>query len=276
MAKLDRLVWAAGFAVRAFGLRIGVRVDHEGVLSRASGLLPPGAVRMDDPAEVDHLFSVVSGPEDGTGRRRRGGRRYALLYGDGTRLVRTVNAAELWSAYGDELEALVASSSPTHRFVHAGAVVWRERAIVLPGPSWAGKTTLTRALVERGAALLSDEYAVLDARGRVHPWPRPFAVKEGGSTRRLPAEEMGAVAELAAPLGAVVVTRYRRGAAFEPRELGPGRAVRELLRQAVSSRVRAAEDLEELAEAVEAIPAWSSVRGEAAEAADGILALLEP
>ena len=51
----------------------------------------------------------------------------------------------------------------------AGVVGWENRAIVMPGASFAGKTTLVRAWLEAGATYYSDEFAVLDRAGRVHP-----------------------------------------------------------------------------------------------------------
>ncbi|MDA8067374.1 MAG: hypothetical protein M0T77_01995, partial [Actinomycetota bacterium] len=52
-------------------------------------------------------------------------------------------------------------------FVHAGVVAAGGAAIVLPGHSFAGKSTLVEALVRAGADFYSDEYAMFDADGRV-------------------------------------------------------------------------------------------------------------
>ena len=69
-------------------------------------------------------------------------------------------------------------------FVHAGVVGWKGRALVLPGKSGAGKTTLVAELIRAGATYYSDEYAVLDERGRVHPYARPLAVRVDGRRQR--------------------------------------------------------------------------------------------
>lgn len=63
-----------------------------------------------------------------------------------------------------------------HVYVHAGVVTVGNRAIVLPGLSRAGKSTLVLALVEQGAALASDELLVLDP-GSAELLPFPRAVK---------------------------------------------------------------------------------------------------
>jgi hypothetical protein len=59
--------------------------------------------------------------------------------------------------------------------LHAGAVSWRRRGVVLPAPPDAGKTTLTAGLVRAGFRYLTDEAAFVDlTTGLLHPFPRPL------------------------------------------------------------------------------------------------------
>ena len=44
----------------------------------------------------------------------------------------------------------------------------------MPGLSFSGNMTLVRAVVEAGAVYYSDEHAMLDEVGRVHPYARPL------------------------------------------------------------------------------------------------------
>ena len=87
----------------------------------------------------------------------------------------------------------IALHAPNHVFVHAGVVGVEDRAIVLPGRSFAGKTTLVAALVKAGAEYWSDEYAVLDADGLVHPYPKPLSVRinDTRETDEQPVESLG-------------------------------------------------------------------------------------
>jgi len=63
-------------------------------------------------------------------------------------------------------------------FLHAGAVVLNGRAYVLVGPPGAGKTSMVGVLLRRGAAYLSDEVALFDAKaGTVYPFALPMTVK---------------------------------------------------------------------------------------------------
>src|SRR5205085_12389371 len=110
-------------------------------------------------------------------------------------------------------------------FVHAGVVGWNGRAIILPGKSMSGKSTLVAALVRAGATYYSDEYAVFDAQGRIHPYARPLSLRgeEGAPAKRCPAQELGGTPGNG-PLrvGLVAAADYRPGASWRPRPLPAG------------------------------------------------------
>ena len=67
-----------------------------------------------------------------------------------------------------DLQLHVAEQARRRLFVHAGVVGWKGRAIVIPGRSFTGKTTLVAELVRAGASYYSDEYALIDSRGKIH------------------------------------------------------------------------------------------------------------
>jgi hypothetical protein len=93
--------------------------------------------------------------------------------------------AALEAALSD-LELWIAEHADDGVFVHAGCVAFDGRAIVLPGSTHSGKTTLTRALLDAGAVYLSDEYAIVDGDGRVRPYVRPLSLRDAtGRVRRL-------------------------------------------------------------------------------------------
>src|SRR5687768_17180193 len=156
MQKLDRLGWAAGVCVEAYGVRIGVRVTAPDVPADVRACLPPGCRPAASPF-VDHLFSLrLGGPGP-----RPGSRSFYLLHAGLQLAARTANRAEALAALENALQATVAAHARGRVFVHAGVVGWRGRAIVLPGRSFAGKSTLVRALLAAGATYYSDEFAVL-------------------------------------------------------------------------------------------------------------------
>ncbi len=63
--------------------------------------------------------------------------------------------------------------------VHAGAVTGPTGALLVAGRSGQGKSSLVLGLVRQGYALLSDELALLDRDGQVHPYPRAVHVRPG-------------------------------------------------------------------------------------------------
>src|SRR4051794_30136940 len=104
MVKLDRLGWAAGISVRAYGLRIGLRATSADLLARAAERRPPGW-RPANSAVVDQLYSLIAGAE----APPAGVRRYQLLYSGAGRLARTLDPDELLEALDDNLRLYVAA-----------------------------------------------------------------------------------------------------------------------------------------------------------------------
>lgn len=157
--------------------------------------------------------------------------------------------------------------------MHAGEVALGDAALVIPGESFTGKTTLVRALVEAGATYFSDEYAVLDADGRVHPYVRPLSVRsvDGTSRERDVGELGGAAARHSARLAALIVTRYRAGADWQPYRLSTGEGVLAMLANTAPAQERPAESLRALTRAVAGATVLKSDRGEARTVASAML-----
>src|SRR5256714_4105627 len=209
MRKIDRLVWAAGFAFESFGVRVGVRATDAPTLELLTGCLPPGWKPL-RARIVERLYSLHAP----AATARRGVRRFRVLYGDHVRLARSFEIEDVLEAFESHLQMYVAVEARRGLFVHAGAVGWRGRAVVLPGRSYSGKSTLVAELVRAGATYYSDEYAVLDARGRVHPFRRPLSMREegGGKLRVSPDTLEGPTGVAPLPVGLVVVSEYKSGA----------------------------------------------------------------
>jgi hypothetical protein len=276
MAKLDRLGWTAGVTFRSYGVRIGIRTTDPAVLETIAAQLPPGAVES-RARVVDRLYSIVVG---GNGPRA-GVTRYHLLYVGSARICRSREFDDVLTVIEPWLAQDVALGAPRRLFVHAGAVGWQGRAIVLPGASGSGKSELVRALVERGARYYSDEYTVLDARGRVHPFARGLRLDAGDGTRTaVPLRELTGrlPGRRPLPIGLVVATRYAGPGRGVPRlrPLTPGETALELFRHVPAARSRGAEGLATLARAVEGTTGLTGPRGEAAAAADHILSMPPP
>ena len=259
----------------AYGVRVGLKVvDHRPsptpsqILARLQRRLPPGAQPLQSP-HLDCHYEMVIGPRDGSADFSH----FSTLYADG---LPVASAAELDEAT-DQFEALVqlrvAEKSKQGLFVHAGVVGWGNQAILIPGRSYSGKTTLVAALVQAGATYYSDEYAVLDGQGYVQPYARPLAMRRsGGRKRRCSAEDLGGLAGSAPlPVGLVVITAYQAGASWNPRRLSLGQGVLGLLANTVAARRYPEAALTTLTRAVANAVVLEGVRGEAEETAAALL-----
>jgi hypothetical protein len=270
MEKLDRLKWTAGACIEAHGLRIGVRVNEPELLSELEPRLPPGWKAGSRP-EVQRLFSLWLG---GGGTRVK---RYNLVYAGILRRARTLDREEALRTLEAELRQAVAAGARRRVFVHAGVVAWQGRAILVPGRSGAGKTTLIAELVRAGATYYSDEFAVLDAAGRVHPFAKPLSIrKDGGVVESTPVQALGGHAgeEPLRPI-LIALTEHRAGAGFRPRRLSPGQALLALLAHTVPVRRRPAASLAALKAALAPAVVLRGGRGEAAVAAQSLLRAAE-
>jgi hypothetical protein len=257
---LNEPEWQAGFSIQAYGVRVGVRTNDAGVIEKLLPHLPPGWKITT--ASVERLYSLRIG--------RRGSRQAVHeLYAGAERLGVNRGLDELLNFFESDLQLYIAEYAPQRLFVHAGVVGWKGRAIVIPGRSFSGKTTLVAALVKAGATYYSDEYAVLDTSGLVHPYPRKLGIRKGGRrgrTQKYAAEELGAkTGSRPLPVGLVLVSQYRAGARFSPRRLSAGQAVLALLNHTVSARRQPEVALASLNQAVAGARVIQSRRGEAGE-----------
>jgi hypothetical protein len=273
MLKLDRLGWTAGLTFRSFGVRFGVRADSPCSLERIEQYLPPGT-RAAPRGVVERLYSLRLG-DDRDGAARRGMRRFNLLYANHVRIARTDGPEELFERFESDLQLAVAEAARRRVFVHAGVVGWKGKAILVPGRSFTGKTTLTAELVRAGATYYSDEFAVLDSEGRVHPYAKPLSVREGGThrQRKVSVEELGgSSATKPLPVGLVVLSEFKEGTrGWRPRALTLGQGSLALLANTIPARRRPAEVLETLEMVVRGATILRGARGEAAETARKIL-----
>jgi hypothetical protein len=260
-------------SLTAYGVRVGVRVNDAAMLDAIRSYLPVGW-KPSPVSVVERLYSLIHG---GAGERP-GVRRFNLLYGDIVRLARTTDLEEMLEMFESDLQLHVAEAARRRVFIHAGVVGWKGRAILIPGRSLSGKTTLVAALVRLGATYYSDEYAVMDKSGRVHPFPKPLQIREGASTKQTKhsVEEFGGrVGHRPLPVGLIISSRYRSGARWRPRPLSTGQGMLELLANTVSARRNPRAALSALQQAASGAQTLKGERGEAANAAHAILKRLE-
>jgi hypothetical protein len=172
-----------------------------------------------------------------------------------------------------ELLHAVMRARPELFFVHAGVVELDGEAVILPGLSQAGKSTLVLAFVLGGAGYLSDELLCFDAAAhRCRAYPRAIKIRDlclpyfprvadrfvgSDEGRFLPFDALDRdFTTAAAPPGAIVVPRYDQ-TACDLVPLGPGKALLELARSALNFGTHRSKSLDHLSALVEQVPAFA-------------------
>jgi hypothetical protein len=258
-------------AVDLHGLSLGIRLTDASLLPRAIERLPVGS-KLVRRRTVDHMVSVVVG-----GAPRGSIRRFNVVYAGGLVGIRTLDLAEAFDFLALHLEEFAALWSPQRLFVHAGVVGWKGRAILIPGRSHSGKSTLVAALLRAGATYYSDEYALIGDDGRVHPYPRPLRLRSAdGTLGEVPAATPGG-RRARAPLevGLVLMARYAPGARWRPSRLSEGRGVLALLSHTVAARARPKDAMATLGKVVRRAPVYEGRRGEAQDVVTRLLDMAE-
>ena len=198
-------------------------------------------------------------------------------FADGGVLAVRTTVVEATETVLSDLELWVAERARNRVFVHAGCVAVEGNAILLPGRSMSGKSTLVAALVRAGGDYYSDEYAVLDSKGLVRPYPRLLAIRpyDGVGARRVPIEELGGrVGRGPARVKLIAVLRFDSEAVWQPEPLTRVPAVLRLLDNTVAARSRPRAVLSALEGATLDVHALEGTRGDADETAARLLSML--
>ena len=270
MKKLDRLDWAESVVLSAFGVHVGLRVSVRGMMPRLLSLMPAGWKKCRR-VVAQRLYSLVVG-----GGERPGLRRLHVLYADEVCQTRQTSLEKALDAMESDIHRYIAETSPDVTFLHAGVVGWRGHAVMFPGRSLSGKTTLVQEMLRLGATYYSDEFAVVDNRGLVYPFPRPLGIRSEGSyeqTKCAP-EMLGAVVGIKPiPLGVAVITEYKHGAPWRPKLLTAAQGMLQLLANTVAVRSQPDQTLTRLHVLAKGAVFLTGRRGEACQAAASILKL---
>lgn len=264
MAEAARDAHALGF--EAFGVKAALVANRPELVEHLRPLLPPGSEPC-PPSEAERRFALIA-EEGGT---------YGFALNDDPLSNRGLELELALMLLDSQVRLYVGVKAPHTIFVHAGVVGHRGAAIVAPGRSFAGKTMLVSALVGAGATYYSDEFAVIDEQGLVHPYAKPLSLR-GDDQMQIdhPVERLGWTAgSEPLPLGAIVLTNYRADAAWRPRPLTGGEGAMALLANAVPARERPAQVMRVISRAAEGAIAIESERGEADEVAPLLLAELD-
>ena len=250
------------FSIDAYGVAVRVRASHESVRRTLQRVIPPGG-RVSTVTNLDATYSLVVAD---------GGDDTHFLYENDRRIVQSADLEEVVRALESQLHFQVAVGARTRLFVHAGVVGWHGGAIVIPGRTHSGKSSLVAALVRAGATYFSDEYAVFDDPGRVHPFARALGIRDAhGRSQRVDPSLLGAIGEAPLPVRMVVVTRHVADTQWEPTAMTSGEAVLALVDNTLAVRARPADTLRILTAAVRNASAIRGERGDASQLVEYLL-----
>ncbi len=164
----------------------------------------------------------------------------------------------------------------TLRPVHAGVVAWDGRAVLFPGVTHAGKSTLVAELLRRGATYFSDEYALIDSEGRSHPYPRPLLLRRGSPEQvpALPEECNASAGDGPVPIGWILALEYQPAGSWNIARVSQSEGLLTLLRNTPHVLAESPSMLAAFQRAAAGATCYTGSRGDAVQAADEILQLV--
>jgi hypothetical protein len=238
-------------------LQDGVHVAKRALLDR---------IKILDSKDADHTFGIAA-DEDGT----------KFLFLDGEQISYDNTRKRFYKFFNGILRIVVAEHAQGAVFIHAGVVGWRGKAIVIPGNSFEGKTTLVAELVKNGADYYSDEYAVLDEYGMCHAFPRDLSIRDSQFREEdVPVSAFGGrIGVDPIPVGAVLLTRFDVNAEWNPERLTVGQGIMEIIPHTIPRIFNTEFSLKVLNTAVSDAIILKSPRGEAREFAIKLLSFFD-
>lgn len=252
-------------AIVSEGLRFGFQTNQRDLAAGFCGAFPPGSVPTEF-ADLDFVYSL----------EQESGRGLYAAYRESRALVRRAKIQAALDTIASDLQHTIASYSRERLFLHAGVIGWRDRAVLFPGRTWSGKSTLVHALIRAGAVYFSDEFAAIDSLGYVHPFARPLCLRSAGKKSAVCPEEEGLkIASGPCRVGAIVVTEYKAGGVWRPELLSPGHAALKLLGNTVAVRSNPEKAVRYVGTLVSTATAFASSRGDAGVTAPLLLEALD-
>lgn len=260
---------------QSFGVKIGVRADSIDLVSEIKNELSkinPNGFEIIDGSQVEHLFEIKWKKNKGL-----------EIIKDGELLTIWESEVSPLLYLQSQIRLTVAEYAESKVFLHAGAVGWKGRAILIPAHSFSGKSTLVAELVKRGALYYSDDFAVLDREGLLHPFHRQISLRgyENKYTQvDFSVESLGGKASSEPiPVGIVLITKYQEGNKnpknWKPQILSGGRGIMEILSHTIPIRYNPKFSLKVLNKVSKRAIICKSQRGEAGEFVDLLLNFIE-
>jgi hypothetical protein len=260
--------------LESLGVKIGVGANSSLNLEKLRKLIPvilPIEWKEISRAEAEHWFFVVES--------KKAPKTYSVY--KESDLLQSKNAfEETLNLMETQIRATIAEFAKDFVFLHAGVVSWNDKAIIIPGKSFSGKTTLVLELIKRDCHYLSDEYAVIDRNGFVHPFPKKLSVRgiiDNFKQVDFEVEEFGGKRqELCVPVGYFLLTGFKKDLSkLKIEETSAGEGVMAGVANSISVRQNPELVLEVLSSVAKEARVLRAERGEAGEFAEFLLNYLK-
>lgn len=232
--NFNNVDWQGFYAFESYGVKIGVRCNDpkivEKIIERLPDLLPTG-FREIDFEESEFIFSIRW--SDKRGKKH-------LVYKDDKEILALSLKDWKYELLDSHIRMTIAEFAKDFVFLHAGAVRYKDKAIIIPARSFSGKTTLVAELAGRGLDYYSDEYAVIDEKGLLHPFPKQLSMRgiiDDHQQVEIDVEEYGGKKGVEPiNIGLILVSKFIKRAKFQPKLLSAGEGIIESIANSVSIR----------------------------------------
>ncbi len=206
--RFDKILWKAHLGIECLGVEIVVQSvcsDAIAKLRKKLSIILPIEWSEIFKKQIRHRFYLI---------KEKNSRKKFTVYKNEELLAEKISLEEVFNTLETQIRMTIAEFSEKFVFLHAGVVSWQGSAIVIPGKSFSGKTTLVAELVKRNCEYLSDEYAVIDKKGFVHPFPKKLSLRGIIDDYRqvdFDVEELGGkAAKTPIPIGFLLLTKYQK------------------------------------------------------------------
>jgi hypothetical protein len=262
--ELKKNQWKLQMWFDFYGIRIGFQTDVTDSNSKIASLFPFGTVETDKGA-VQGAFLLITNQDSVQNGF------YWVENGKVELLFDFFEFEEyFWKIVEMKLVFVLAMISPPKMFFfHAGAVALNGKGIVIPGKSFAGKTTLTKEFIKHGAIYYSDDCALINSEGLLFPYPISLAVRGENGREYVESKVFGSVDGVEpVKVEYVLFASYKEGKSWSPTILDSGHMTLRLLEHLffpASINQKPKEILELAAKLMGQVKIIEGVRGEAIE-----------
>jgi hypothetical protein len=253
------------FGVCALDLNIRVETASREAYDMLLRYIFPPLPRIENPSDSPHILVCVEELHE----------RFHISV-DGAEIATARNVTDAVLAAIKALDDAVIKHLTNLYAVHAGAVIIGGRALLIPGSSHAGKSSMVAELLRRGAIYLSDEYALIDTEGMVRPYPRPLLLRNGSPRQSptLPEEFNACFADGPFSIGWILNLEYEAESAWSVQQVPQSEALLILLENTPHELAESPAMTVSFLQAVAKARCYSGHRGDVIPAANQILKLI--